>query len=183
MYSALSRYNHSNILGANVVDYIDTSDVTTFRECFYQNTEIDYLDISGWSFDSSTSEQNMFNGCSNLVELTFANDTPMHNMNSMFSGCRNLTSINGTLNLDTCSNVSSAFANCSSLETLIISSFEYNSNQTLDLSASAVLDLETLINNLPTKTTSKTKTIKVNSAVYTSDLASAASAKGYTLST
>ena len=183
MYSALSRNNHSDILGANVVDYIDTSDVTTFRECFYQNTEIDHLDISGWSFDSSTSEQNMFNGCSNLVELTFADDTPMHNMNSMFSGCRKLTSINGILNLAACSNVSNAFANCSSLETLIISSFEYNSNQTLDLSASAVLDLETLINNLPTKTTSRTKTIKVNSAVYTSDLASAASAKGYTLST
>ena len=125
----------------------------------------------------------MFGDCTNLVEITFADDTPIHDMNNMFSGCRNLKSINGTLNLDACSNVSSAFANCSSLETLIISSFEYNSNQTLDLSASAVLDLETLINNLPTKTISRTKTIKVNSAVYTSDLASAASAKGYTLST
>lgn len=183
MYSALSRYNHSNILGANVVNYIDTSGVTTFKECFYQNTEIDHLDISGWVFNNSTSERHMFNSCTNLVEITFADDTPIHDMNNMFSGCRKLVNINGTLNLDTCSNVSSAFAYCSSLETLIISSFEYNSNQTLDLSASAVLDLETLINNLPTKTTSRTKTIKVNSAVYTSDLASAASAKGYTLST
>lgn len=183
MYSALSRNNHSDILEANVVDYIDTSNVTTFRECFYQNTEIDYLDISGWVFNNSTSERYMFNGCTNLVEITFADNTPIHDMNGIFSGCGNLVNINGTLNLDTCSNVSSAFANCSSLKTLIISSFEYNSNQTLDLSASAVLDLKTLIDNLPTKTTSRTKTIKVNSAVYTSDLASAASAKGYTLST
>lgn len=185
MQAAFSRNNHSNLLGVtdDLCYALDTSDVSTFRDCFYQNTEIINVDLQLWSFSSSTTEQNMFNGCTNLETITFDDNVSLHNAASMFNNCSSLVTIYGSINLNSCSGLSSMFAGCRSLQDLVISGFDYNSNQTLDLSASAVLDLETLIDNLPNKTVSRTKTIKVNSAVYTSALADAASAKGYTLST
>ena len=185
MQAAFSRSNHSNLLGItdDLCYALDTSDVTTFRDCFYQNTEIINVDLQLWSFYSSTTEQNMFSGCTDLETITFNDDVSLHNAASMFNNCSSLVTIYGSINLNSCSGISSMFAGCRSLQYLVISGFDYNSNQTLDLSASAVLDLETLIDNLPNKTVNRTKTIKVNSAVYTSALADAASAKGYTLST
>lgn len=171
----------SDVLLPKIVELLNTSSVTTMRYCFTDLTNVTTLDLSHWSFTNCTTEQNMFSGCSNLQTLVLPENTPVKNAGSMFYGCTSLVSIGGSINLSDCSGISSMFSNCSSLVNLIISDFSYNSNQTLDLSACAVLNAEALINGLPEYTGTRTKTIKLNSAVYTDALVTLGSAKGYTI--
>ena len=162
---------------------LDTSAVTTMSNCFRSNSQVTVLDISTWSFASCTSTTYMFAACGNLTKVTFPVNTPLKNISNMFNNCASLEEIAGSLNLSQCNAtaLNNAFVNCTSLKKIQISDFSFNANQTLDFSASTVFDAAYLLNSLPAYTGSRTKTIKVNSAVISQQLIDDYAAKGYTL--
>ena len=163
---------------------LDTSAVTTMYNCFRSNSQVTVLDLSTWSFASCTNTQYMFAACHNLTKVTFPVNTPLKSIANMFNNCTSLEEIAGSLNLSQCNAINatnSIFFGCKSLKKIQISDFSYNANQTLDLSASTVFDAAYLLNSLPAYTGSRTKTIKVNSAVISQQLIDDYAAKGYTL--
>lgn len=116
------------------------------RNVFNNNTTIQNLDLSSWDFGSKdiTSIQGIFNGCTNLVTIL------------------------GTLNLNKCTNYSSAFANCSSLVDCPIVNFGFGattSSLTLDLSPCGNLDAATMITNMQTNNSGKTRILKLHPTV------------------
>jgi hypothetical protein len=163
---------------------LDTSAVTTMNNCFRSNKHVTILDLSTWSFVSCTDTRLMFGACTNLTKVTFPVNTPLKSIDDMFNNCNSLEEIAGSLNLSQCNYITatnSIFFGCTSLKKIQISDFSYNSNQTLDFSASTVFDAAYLLNSLPAYTGSRTKTIKVNSAVISQQLIDDYAAKGYTL--
>ena len=163
---------------------LDTSAVTSMNSCFRSNSQVTVLDLSTWSFASCTNTAFMFAACANLTKVTFPVNTPLKSIGNMFNNCTSLEEIAGSLDLSQCNSItatSNIFTNCTSLKKIQISDFSYNSNQTLDLSASTVFDAAYLLNSLPAYTGSRTKTIKVNSAVISQQLIDDYAAKGYTL--
>lgn len=163
---------------------LDTSAVTTMNNCFRSNSQVTVLDLSTWSFASCTNTQYMFAACGNLTKVTFPVNTPLKSIANMFNNCTSLEEIAGSLDLSQCNAITATnniFTNCTSLKKIQISDFSYNNNQTLDFSASTVFDTAYLLNSLPAYTGSRTKTIKVNSAVISQQLIDDYAAKGYTL--
>ena len=174
----------NNLWNLGSIPELDTSAVTTMANCFRSNSQVTVLDISTWSFASCTTTQYMFAACHNLTKIIFPVNTPLKSIQNMFNNCDSLEEIAGSLNLSQCNLISATnniFASCTSLKKIQISDFSYNSNQTLDFSASTVFDAAYLLNSLPAYTGSRTKTIKVNSAVISQQLIDDYAAKGYTL--
>lgn len=136
----------------------------------------------------------MFNGCSSLEEVTinvyytYANNHEFY-CESMFRDCTALKYIKGDLNLNQVNNLNSIFYNCTSLISIDTTggiAENINSDQTLDLSASAVFDIDDYLDNLATKITSYHRYIKLHSTVYNNLSAATlakAAAKGYDLTT
>jgi hypothetical protein len=183
---AYSEYNgtQNDLWNLGSIPELDTSAVTTMNNCFRSNSQVTVLDLSTWSFASCTNTQFMFAACGNLTKVTFPVNTPLRNIGSMFNNCTSLEEIAGSLNLSNCKPITEGvniFYGCTSLKKIQISDFSYNTDQTLDFSASTVFDAEYLLNSLPAYTGSYTKTIKVNSAVISQQLIDDYAAKGYTL--
>ena len=140
--------SHSDILPADG-SWTTAVDLTNlgangFRYVFYNNTTISSLDLRNWNFENITDARYSFNGCSNLV------------------------TIQGTLRLNKCTTYTNMFASCSKLEDCPITNFGFgqtNNTITLDLSASAVLDAHTIIQNMETNNSGKTRILKLNSTV------------------
>lgn len=140
--------SHSDILPADG-SWTTAVDLTNlgangFRYVFYNNTTISSLDLRNWNFENITDARYSFNGCSNLV------------------------TIQGTLRLNKCTTYTNMFASCSKLEDCPITNFGFGATTntiTLDLSASAVLDAHTIIQNMETNNSGKTRILKLNSTV------------------
>jgi hypothetical protein len=182
-YSVSSSYARNDLWNLGSIPELDTSAVTTMRNCFNSNKQITILDLSTWSFVSCTTTSEMFAECSNLTKVIFPVNTPLRELQSMFSNCTSLEEIAGSLDLRKTNALStnSTFRNCTSLKKIQISNFSSNAYITIDFSASTVFDAEYLLNSLPAYTGSYTKTIQVNSAVISQQLIDAYAAKGYTL--
>ena len=141
--------SHSDILPADgswttAVDLTNLSASNGFRYVFYNNTTISSLDLRNWNFENITDARYSFNGCSNLV------------------------TIQGTLRLDKCTTYTNMFASCSKLEDCPITNFGFGQSTntiTLDLSASAVLDAHTMIQNFETNSSGKTRILKLHATV------------------
>ena len=141
--------SHSDILPADgswttAVDLTNLSDYNGFRYVFYYNTTISSLDLRNWNFENITDARNSFNGCSNLV------------------------TIQGTLRLDKCTTYTNMFAGCTSLVDCPITNFGFGATTntiTLDLSASAVLDAHTMIQNFETNSSGKERILKLHASV------------------
>ena len=142
--------SHSDILPftcdwTTLVDLANINTGNGLQYVFYQNTTITSLDLRGWDFETVTSIRNMFQNCSNLV------------------------TIQGTLRLDKCTTFSSTFSGCSSLVNLPITNFGFGtttSSITLDLSSCGSLDIDTMISNMETNNSGKTRIIKLNATLY-----------------
>ena len=144
--------SHSDILPftCDWVTSVDLQNIDTsngLKNVFYNNTTITNLDLRGWDFENAevTSYQNMFYGCSNLV------------------------TIQGTLKLTKFGTSSGFFSGCTSLVNLPITNFGFsttNSTATLDLSACSSLDADTMIQNMDTNNSGKTRIIKLHATVY-----------------
>ena len=141
--------SHSDILPADgswttAVDLTNLSASNGFRYVFYNNTTISSLDLRNWNFENITDARYSFNGCSNLV------------------------TIQGTLRLDKCYTFSNMFTGCTSLVDCPITNFGFGDTTktiTLDLSASAVLDAHTMIQNFETNSSGKTRILKLHADV------------------
>ena len=141
--------SHSDILPADgswttAVDLTNLSASNGFRYVFYNNTTISSLDLSNWNFENITDARYSFNGCSNLV------------------------TIQGTLKLDKCTTYTNMFTGCSKLVDCPITNFGFGvttNTITLDLSASAVLDAHTMIQNFETNSSGKTRILKLHASV------------------
>lgn len=145
------------------VDLANINAAQGVRYLFYNNTTITSVDLTGWDFSNITDSRYFFSGCSNLVTIT------------------------GDINLNKTTSVSSAFANCSSLVNLPLKSFGFGATTnslTLDLSACTSLDADTMIQNMNTNSSGKTRIIKLAAAVYnnlSSTTTAAAASKNITL--
>ena len=175
-------YQNSDIL--NIADFnsIDTSEVTEMKYCFAE-CKLSSIDISSWNFSKCTNETYMFSNCSNLEAVYLPENANIRIATYMFNGCSKLKRIEGSIIIDGTS-VSNMFRNCSALEEVHIKSFASTastSSVTLDLSASPVLNVQILVDNLEAYTGGKTRIIKVASGLATDTFVSAAAAKGYTL--
>ena len=127
------------------VDLTGITQQNSMRYMFNNNTVVEDIDVSGWTVP------NIALSC-----------------NYMFSGCTNLKHIRGALSFAKCTSYTSMFANCSSLITCGIVNFGFGvttNSITLDLSASAVLDAHTIIQNMETNNSGKTRILKLNSTV------------------
>lgn len=160
--------SHSDILPADgswttAVDLTNLSASNGFRYVFYNNTTISSLDLSNWNFENITDARYAFSGCSNLVTIL------------------------GTLKLDKCTGYNNMFANCSSLVDCPITNFAFGvstNTVTLDLSASSVLDAATMITNMETNNSGKTRILKLHADVLaglSSDITALAASKNITL--
>ena len=140
--------SHSDILPADG-SWTTAVDLTNlgangFRYVFYNNTTISSLDLRNWNFENITDARYSFNGCSNLV------------------------TIQGTLRLNKCTTYTNMFAGCTKLVDCPITNFGFgqsNNTITLDLSASAVLDAHTIIQNCETNNSGKTRILKLHADV------------------
>jgi len=160
--------SHSDILPADgswttAVDLTNLDAYDGFRYVFYNNTTISSLDLSNWNFENITDARYSFYGCSNLV------------------------TIQGTLRLDKCVYYISMFSRCYKLEDCPITNFGFGATRdtlTLDLSASSVLDAATMITNMETNSSGKTRILKLNPSVLaglSADITALAASKNITL--
>ena len=175
-------YQNSDIL--NIADFnsINTTEVVEMKYAFAE-CKLSTIDISSWDFSKCTNETYMFSNCSNLETVYLPENANIKIATYMFNGCRKLKRIEGSIIIDGTA-TSSMFKNCSALEEVHIKSFASTastSSVTLDLSASHVLNVQILVDNLEAYTGSKTRIIKVASNLATDTLVAAAAAKGYTL--
>lgn len=143
-----------------------------------------------YNITNADTTEYMFYNCSSLEEITlYIIYYTKHNLYSqyMFYGCSKLKKIKGNLDLSYLYTTNYMFTNCSSLESIeTTGSFCGNNTKamTLDLSASAVFDIEGYLDQLATNSSGYTQTIKLNSTVYnslTDNAKSLASTKKYTL--
>ena len=152
------------------------------KNCFAECT-LSSINISSWDFSKCTNETYMFSNCSNLETVYLPENANLKIATYMFNGCSKLKRIEGSIIIEGTS-TGSMFKNCSALEEVHIKSFASaasTSSVTLDLSASSVLNVETLVNGLDNYTGGKTRIIKVASGKASEQMVSAAAAKGYTL--
>lgn len=148
-YGNKNDSSHSDILPADgswttAVDLTNLSASNGFRYVFYNNTTISSLDLRNWNFE-------------NITDVRYS-----------FSSCSNLVTIQGTLRLNKCTSFTNMFTGCSKLVDCPITNFGFGATTnsiTLDLSASAVLDAHTMIQNFETNNSGKTRILKLHATV------------------
>lgn len=162
--------SHNDILPADgswttAVDIANLSVSNGFRYVFDDNTTVTSLDLRGWDFENRE-----------LTDVRYA-----------FNGCSNLVTILGTLKLNKCTTYTNMFAGCTSLVDCPVVNFGFGATTnsiTLDLSASAVLDAATMITNMETNNSGKTRILKLHADVLaglSSDITALAASKNITL--
>lgn len=168
-YACTGGTSYANVLPADgswttEVDLVNITSNNNMRYMFQNNTVVEDIDLTGWTIpDLAISGQGMFSGCSNLKyvrgSLSFAKSTTFTNM---FSGCTSLIQVG-------------------------ITNFGFSASTTsitLDLSASANLDAATLITNMETNNSGKTRIIALESTVLaglSSTITALAASKNITL--
>ena len=116
--------NLTEIRGLNLVD---TSNVTSMYNMFYDCSKLTSLDVSNFDTSSVTGMRFAFRDCSKLTSLDVSNfDTSkVTDMSYMFYNCSSLTSLDVS-NFDTSSvtNMGGVFQGCSKLTSLDVSNFD-----------------------------------------------------------
>ena len=169
----------------------NTSKVTDMAQMFYNCTSLTSLDLSNWDTSSLTDIYWMFYNCTSLTSLNLSGwDTfNVAYMYSMFGNCTSLTSLDLS-NFDTSNvvRIYDMFKNCTSLNKLTLSSKFFNSSSltTYDFSGASnwtdTDSLATLVEALPTITTSKTiKLATKTKAALTDEQKTTISTKGWTI--
>jgi surface protein len=94
---------------------VDTKNITSFKDVFYNDTNLETIDISNWDTSNSTSFQNMFFSCSKLqnIDVSNFNTSKTTDMSSMFYQCFKLINIDfSNSDVSKCINFSSMFFQC-----------------------------------------------------------------------
>ena len=136
------------------LSYLDTSNITSMRNMFYQCTNLTSLDLTGFNTSKVTSMSEMFCGCSSLTSLDLSsfNTSKVNTMNLMFQNCYKLTSINlSNFNTSNVNNMSHMFDNCNKLTSLDLSNFDTSKVTNMDYMFFGCNKLTTLdLNNFNT---------------------------------
>ena len=98
----------------------DTSSVIDMHEVFNSCKKVTSLDLSRWNTSKVTDMRAMFIYCDALTSIKINNwDTSkVRNMSKMFKECTNLTTIDGVLDLKSCTNYEDMFDQCDSLTSI-----------------------------------------------------------------
>ena len=129
--------------------YVDLENINVsqgLKNVFYNNTVVTDIDLTGWNFETKA----------------------ISTVQYMFYGCTNLQYIRGTLKLNKCTGYGNTFSNCNSLINCPITNFGFDTTTTtitLDLSASNVLDAASMITNMDTNESGKTRILKLHADV------------------
>jgi len=120
-------YQFENLTEIDNIKNLNTSNVTSMRQMFYECGSLTSLDLSNFDTSKVTSMIYMFSGCSSLTSLDLSNfDTSkITSMSNMFSNCNKLTILDVS-NFDTSkvTDMESMFSNCSKLTSLDLSNFD-----------------------------------------------------------
>ena len=95
----------------------DTSHVTDMVWMFIGCNSIKNLDLSSFDTSNVTEMSTMFGDCISLVHLDISNfDTSkVNDMEKMFMNCRELTTINGVIDMKSCTKYSMMFYDCNKI--------------------------------------------------------------------
>lgn len=117
-------YNLEDVTG---MEYLDTSDVTTMAQMFYDCRKITTVNLSTCNTANVWNMAGLFSSCNNLSNLTLGNrftTESVEDMSSMFSGCSSLTSLDlSSFNTANVTTMNHMFSGCSGLSSLNLSSF------------------------------------------------------------
>ena len=103
------------------INYLNTSEVTEMRYMFYNCTQLNSLDVSGFNTAKVTNMGYMFSSCTALTSLDVSNFNTAQatDLRSMFSGNSALMSIDlSNFNTAQVKNMSYMFYGCSNLRTI-----------------------------------------------------------------
>lgn len=106
----------------------NTSNVTTFKATFQNQSKLTSLDLSNWSLESAKDLSWMFCGCSGLTELKLGNlANQATTLLAMFQECSSLTELNvDNLCTSACTSVGQIFYGDSSLISLDLSTWDFS---------------------------------------------------------
>ena len=111
----------------SIVNKLNTSNVTSMNNMFYNCNNLTSLDVSGFDTSNVVDMRNMFYNCNKLTSLDLSsfNTSKVTNMSTIFGGCSNLTSLNVS-GFDTSNvvNIAAMFQNCNKLTSLDVSGFD-----------------------------------------------------------
>ena len=160
--------------------FAGSSKLVSIPEIEFHVHKISYKDTIEYAFKNCSSIENI------NISIIYDDDTAIY-IKEAFYNCTKLKTITGNLDLSNVQSISNVFYGCTSLERIETNgqiAKSLTSNQTLDLSASAVFDIASFISSLAANTSGYTRTIKLNSTVYsgiTEETQALATQKSYTL--
>ena len=113
------------------VNYLETSNMISAYNLFYNCTNLTYVDLSSSDFSKIETIERMFTSCTNLVTIDGLNNLDVSNVNNMggiFSDCRKLLEINvSNWNVSKVTNFGAAFRRCYKIITLDINNWDTSS--------------------------------------------------------
>ena len=89
-FDGCSKLTEDNIIG---MQYLNTSEMTTFRKMFINCTSIKSLDLSSLNTAKATSLQSLVEGCTNLTSIIIPKTDNVKNIRYMFKNCKSLKEI------------------------------------------------------------------------------------------
>lgn len=162
--------------------FAGSSKLVAIPEIEFHAHNINYKGTLEYTFKNCSSIENI-----NISIIYDDNDGKYLYMTECFNNCTKLKTITGNLDLSNIYTLQNGFSGCTSLER-IETNGQIAKNQpndfTIDISASAVFDIASFINSLAANTSGYTRTIKLNSTVYsgiTEETQALATQKSYTL--
>lgn len=127
-------YQCSSLTNIDLSNF-NTNNVTTMYCMFCDCGSLTNLDVSSFNTANVTSMNSMFYGCSNLrnLDVSHFNTENVIYMNNMFYGCSNLKSLDVShFNTENVTNMGGMFWGCSNLTSLDVSKF--NTSKVTDMS-------------------------------------------------
>ena len=115
-----------NITDIEGLDKLDTSQVTSMRQMFYNCQKLQSLDASSFNTSNVVNMSEMFTRCYSLSSLDISsfNTSNVTNMKEMFLECHVPSLDVSSFNTSNVTSMESMFSDCSSLTTLDLTSFD-----------------------------------------------------------
>lgn len=121
-----------NLVEIEGIDNLNTSDVTSMENMFYECNSLTSLDVSKFETSNVTNMSGMFSNCSSLTSLDVSkfNTSNVINMNQMFWCCSSIACLDvSKFNTTNVEDMNLMFYNCGNLVNLIMGSC-FTSNET-----------------------------------------------------
>ena len=123
-------YKCSSLTTIIGLDKLNTTNITSMKNMFYNCTSLQSLDLSNWNVSNVSDISGMFEGCTSLTSVNFNGwDTSnVQYTNHMFKGCSALTTLNISMfNVSKVYSIQSMFENCTSLSNLNVKGLDFAS--------------------------------------------------------